>query len=78
MNQTSAILRIIAGLGVIIFAASVYASNRARISANPSATIELFGHQTEAAAWQIQLGFATIALIGIILLILGLTSLRKR
>jgi hypothetical protein len=78
VNQTSAILRIIAGLGVLIFAASVYASNRARISGNPGATVELFGHQTEAAAWQIQLGFATIALIGIILLVLGIASLRKR
>lgn len=78
MNPTSAILRIIAGLGVIAVAAYVYTSNKARIAGTDTAMVQVFGFQTEATSGQILFVFAAFGLVGLVLILLGIAGLLRR
>ena len=72
MNALSAIIRVVCGLVLIILAGSVFLRTRAAVAAG--GLLQLFGYTTAADSWQIILGFITIGLIGLVMLIVGVRS----
>jgi hypothetical protein len=76
MNSLSSVLRIICGIVLLILSGSMYFKSRDQIAAG--AHVQLFGFATNAEPWQLTLGFATIALIGVVLLLLGIVGLARR
>jgi hypothetical protein len=76
MNYLSPLLRIVCGIVLLILSGSMYFKTRAQVAAG--AQVHLFGAPSALEPWQLTLGFAVIALIGLVLLILGLAALTRR
>ncbi|HEX5177099.1 MAG TPA: hypothetical protein VFV83_08725 [Chthoniobacteraceae bacterium] len=76
MNYLSPLLRIVCGIALLILSGSMYFKARAQVAAG--AQVHLFGATAAAEPWQLTLGFGIIALIGIVLLVLGLAGLARR
>ena len=75
MTQISSIIRIVAGLAILILSYSIY--HRTFDGVKSGGKFLLFGSETGASAGQLTFGFVVIGLIGAGLAILGVLGLLK-
>ena len=72
----SSIIRILIGLGLIIFSWTVYQKNAAAIAAG--APVNIGGYASNATPGQVAMGFGAIGVIGAAFVILGVVGLLKQ
>ena len=76
MKLVSALLRLICGLALIIFAFATYRRVGAQVAAGQP--IEIGGVSIGASAGQLSLGLAVVGVIGVFLMIFGVVTFLKR
>ena len=73
MNAVSALLRLVCGIAILAFAWISWSNNKAAVAAGEP--LLLFGKSVEAGAGTTNLAYGVIALIGVGLLVLGISGL---
>jgi ABC-type Na+ efflux pump permease subunit len=76
MKSTSAILRIVFGLVVVIFA--YFTHHRISPHVEAGEAVQLFGHPVNASPSQFTMAFGVIGLLGVLVIVLGVVALKKR
>lgn len=72
----SSIIRIVIGLGLIIFSWTIYQKNSAAIAAG--APVSIGSYSPNATPGQVAMGFGAIGVIGAAFVILGIVGLLKQ
>ncbi len=79
MKYIAGVIRIVLGLAVFAMTGYVYLANQSQMSSDKPIAVDLFGHQFEATAQELMIGFALCGLIGIIFILSGIvTMVRKK
>jgi hypothetical protein len=76
MNLLSASLRFLCGIGLIVAAYATYNRTKAHVAAGEP--IQIAGVTFGASPGQVSLALAFVALIGVLLIIVGIVTLMKR
>ncbi len=78
MRIISGLLRILLGLGVAGFAASIYLVHQGELAGDKPVTVSLVGQEIDAEPQAIIIGIAAAALIGLLLAVAGIVTLVRR
>lgn len=78
MRIVSGLLRIVAGLGVMVMALYVHLANRAQMEGRDEVTVTMAGLELAATPWQMHLAVITAAAIGALIVGLGVVTLVRR
>jgi hypothetical protein len=65
-------------MALMIMSASVYHSMDESLAKPNAGAIQLYGHSTTLQPWQLDLGLAVFALIGLAMVIMGLVRLLRK
>lgn len=78
MKNTSAIIRIICGVVLMIIAIKLYASSHAQLADGQEHAVQMFGRQTSLTPAQAMLVYLGAGLAGFAFIIFGVIPLLKR